>query len=608
MGSSLPSMRVAWFGAEVPPTEHVATLLIASGTDRFLAANWGEGFALALPEGAAGRFAELVESRGWRVWRVAPPELPPLRFYDVLRAWPVPEDLAPVRGGVVAEVRRGRAMVRVLSAIDRQYLAVASGVLVRLPMPPEVERARESLIVHGATVRAFPFVFDERSSRKFARKVAELKLPRRGSGWFTPLDVERLLARVREGGGYRQRPKIAVMAVREFGLEFSVRLADALALTFSEKQDNSLLLCGAPGTGKSIVLDTLLAAVPASWNVLVLDPTGEHAVLAKFGYRVARAGVEVFLNPLELGPAGAFDVIAGVIEGYWRERVSPIVAEILRRALQASKNLAEAYDRIGELLEKSGREDERNAAAALLRRLEPLLTCPALYGLELLPRGKVVIDMSSIESEEAKTAFALTVLHAVYSSAKLGRWRGVVVVDEADRLGDCEVVNRICDELRKYSVSVWAAGHSLARIARKLTDAKYQLYFATTDLDTLRVIDPRGEVLPRLGFAQALVRERGARERVISLSLNTEVLRSKALFKPGAPLSLTAVAARYGVSPYELAVAFSREACEALLRFLSGAATQEDLAFLDELNLRRGREATKLSEACLELCREAGIC
>jgi len=427
-----------------------------------------------------------------------------VRFYDaVARVWPVPEDLAPVRGGVVARVLRGRAAAKVLSDVDRQYFAVVRGSLVRLPMPPEVERARESLVVHRAALQTFVFVFDERrGSEKLARKVAELKIPR-PRGRFTPLDVERLLSRVREGGGYRPKPKIAEAVARAMGLEFSVKLADGFALRFAEGFDNSLLLCGAPGTGKSTVLDALLASVPPSWNVLVLDATGEHAALERCGYRVARAGVEVFLNPLELGPAGAFDVLVGVIEGHWREKVSPIVAEVLRRALQFSKSLAEAYDRILEAFEQSQRKDERDAAAALLRRMEPLLACPALYGLELLPRGKVVIDMSTIESEDAKAAFALTVLHAVYSSARLGRWRGIVAIDEADRLGDCAIINHICDELRKYGVSVWAAGHSLARIAYKLADAKFQLYFATTDLDTLEVIDPRREVLPRAPRRQA---------------------------------------------------------------------------------------------------------
>jgi hypothetical protein len=52
-----------------------------------------------------------------------------------------------------------------------------------------------------------------------------------------------------------------------------------------------------------------------------------------------------------------------------------------------------------------------------------------------------------------------------------GGWSGIIVLDEADRLGDTEVANRIADELRKYNVSIWAVGHSLARVARKLADA-----------------------------------------------------------------------------------------------------------------------------------------
>jgi len=63
--------RVAWFGVEVPPPERIVPLLI--DVDRFLAANWGEGFAVAVEEKRAERFAELAELRGWRVRRVDPP-------------------------------------------------------------------------------------------------------------------------------------------------------------------------------------------------------------------------------------------------------------------------------------------------------------------------------------------------------------------------------------------------------------------------------------------------------------------------------------------------------------------------------------------------------
>jgi hypothetical protein len=574
--------EVAWFGVEVPPTEQLMPVIIASGAPKFLAANWGEGFAVAVPEKFAERFRKLAEARGWRVKRVEPPQLPPLRYDDTLTGvWPVKPEHSPRFGGLVAEVKRGGAYRKLLASIDRQYtVKVAPGSYTRTPMPADAAQARASAEAYKVAVIAFPFVFDEEGgSAKLAEKVAELKIPR-PKGWFTPLDIENFLAMPREGGAYAPRGPFARM------YRFDVKLAGNLTLEFREGADNSVLLCGAPGTGKSIVLDTMLARVPEWWTVLVLDPTGEHAVLGKLegeerSYAVLRAGVDVFLNPLALGPAGAFDVLIGVIDGFWGERPTPIVAQTLMRALQGSKNLAEVYEKVEKVLAGSSREDERSAAAALLRRLEPLLSCPALYGsegAEPLPTGRTVIDMSTIEMEAAKAAFALTALHLAYSGAKLGRWRGIVVVEEADRLGDCEVVNRIADELRKYGVSVWAVGHSLARIARKLADAKYQLCFATSDPDTLRVVDPEGRVLPKLAFAQALVRVRGYTPFTASLLFDREIARSKRVFAARPPLPVSYVAMKHGVDPRRLAQHYAelRQHARAVVKFVRGEASREE--------------------------------
>jgi hypothetical protein len=577
--------EAAWFGVEVPPTEQLMPVIIASGAPKFLAANWGRGFAVAVPEKFAAKFEKLAVSRGWRVKRVEPPELPALRYYEVLTGvWPVKPEHSPRFGGLVAEVKRGGAYRKLLASIDRQYtVKVAPGAFIRTPMPPDVAQARASAEAYKVAVVAFPFVFDEEGgSAKLAEKVAELKVPR-PRGWFTPLDAENFLALPREGGMYTPRGPFAGM------YEFDVKLAGNLVLTFGEKRDNSVLLCGAPGTGKSIVLDTMLARVPAWWTVLVLDPTGEHTVLGKLppsggegrSYAVLRAGVDVLLNPLALGPAGAFDVLAGVIEGYWGERLTPIVAQTLMRAVHGSRNLAEVYEKVEKVLAGSSREDERNAAAALLRRLEPLLSCPALYGseeAEPLPAGRTVIDMSTIESEAAKAAFALTALHLAYVSAKLGKWRGIVVVEEADRLGDCDVVNRIADELRQYGVSAWAVGHSLARIARKLADAHYQLYFATSDPDTLKVVDPERRVLPKLAFAQAYVHVRGRTPFTASLLFDPEIARSKKVFAARPPLPVSDVAMKHGVDPRRLAQHYSelRQHARAVVKFVRGEASREE--------------------------------
>jgi AraC-like DNA-binding protein len=184
-----------------------------------------------------------------------------------------------------------------------------------------------------------------------------------------------------------------------------------------------------------------------------------------------------------------------------------------------------------------------------------------------------------------------------------------VVIDEVDQLGDAEIVNRICDELRKYGVSVWAAGHSVARVPSKLVDAKYQLYFQTTDPATLKLIDPDGEILPKLKRGQALVRVRGWGRRVAPVTVPDELIEAKRSFRPPPEVPVSTVASRFGVDPYRLAAAFSRRTCEALYRFVQGAATEEDLRLLRELGLRGTRlgELTKIGEACLELCREAGV-
>jgi hypothetical protein len=401
------------------------------------------------------------------------------------------------------------------------------------------------------------------------------------------------------------------------GFEFDLWLTNAHLTTIAPGRDNSLLLCGAPGSGKSLALDHYLMQVPEGWNVLVIDPTGEHAVLGQLGppekrYLVARAGVDVKINPMLLEEQ-AFDVLAGVMESLWKKGeekmvLTPPTMELLREVTDGAENLYEVYERVARKLERAQREDERNACYALKRRLEPMLRCPALHGFQGLPRGRAVV-VTRLGRLEAELAFIYTVLYAVYISARAGKWSGLVVIDEVDRLGDADIVNKICDELRKYGVSVWAAGHGVKGIPRKLLDAKYQLYFQTTDPDTLRHIDPDGRILPKLKLGQVLLRVRGWGDRIALTAAPSELVEAKRSFKAPPEVPVSTVASRFGVDPYRLAAAFSRRACEALYRFAQGAASEEDLKLLYELDLRGERrgELTKLGEACLELCMEAGV-
>jgi len=157
--------------------------------------------------------------------------------------------------------------------------------------------------------------------------------------------------------------------------------------------------------------------------------------------------------------------------------------------------------------------------------------------------------------EEVKTTFALAVLHLAYSSAVRRGWSGLIVVDEAYRLGDTEVANRIADELRKYGVSLWAVGHSLERVARRLADAAVLFVFATNDpgnLERLSVVAGWRDAgaLGRLSYGQALVVKRGFQPFTASLYIPAE-FRARGV--GGNPcLSFEEVARRHGADPLEL--------------------------------------------------------
>jgi AraC-like DNA-binding protein len=608
-------MKVAWFGAEVAPSTEGLWLdpILYSEAEVFAIVNWGDGLLIGIPLKRAELFKRYAESRGWRLTEIfEPPSIPPCELYPIPK-FPVRISLGP-RGGVLARACDARKW---LARYEKNHTIIVGGRPVRVRDSDEAEAARDSAYNYRCILKAIAFTFtDVKSARKSAWKLAErvekLKAPRFVYRELTPLELAKLTEELTAEAYTGRRSPEEDRIVKMMGFEFDLPLADGYLTTVAPGRDNSLFLCGAPETGKSLALDHYLTRVPRGWDLIVIDPTGEHAVLAEWGYAVLRAGVDVKVNPLALGER-AFDVLEGVLESLWkrgeeRELTAPKL-EVLRDAVSNAKSLWDVYRNVASALERAQREDVRNAAFGLKRRLEPMLRCPALYGESAeLPSGRAVI-VTQLGREEAELAFIYTVLHMVYNAAKTGAWRGIVVIDEVDQLGDADVVNRICDELRKYGVSVWAAGHSVEGVPSKLLNAKYQLYFATTDPATLDLIDRSGRVLPKLKPGQALMRVRGWGERVARVEVAGELIEAKRNFRAPPEVPLSTVASRFGVDPYRLAAAFSRATCEALYRFVQGAATEEDLRLLRELDLRGTRlgELTKHGEACLELCREAGV-
>jgi hypothetical protein len=544
---------VSWFGVSVASSERLVDALIRSGVKTFAIINFGKGLLVGVDR-RAEEFAEALALCGGRATPLSGVELPPARPLR-LHAYPVDYALAP-RGGVIA--RRVGAS-RFISALYKTW---------DLKPPRGYEDYVFSATRYGVVFKCFAFGFDERRGDEgLSRKILRLRVPllvrlawASSLAALTPLDLVNLTSSLVEGGAYVPKPRFAEVVEGAGVVEVPVGGAATLRLRLGE--DCNVLVLGAPGTGKSLFVDYVLENIGGGVNVVVLDPTGEHATrLAPpppyaSGWRVLVAGKDYMLNPVSL--PNAYDVLYHVVSELWQEGLRAFPAEILYRSLEGARTLLDVVRNVEALRARASmREDVVTSSEALLRRLRPLIH-PALLGEGGLPEGRVVIDLGWIDTEEARRAFVLTFLYSVYFAARRGEWSGIIVIDEADRYAG-EAADWVADELRKYGVSIWVVGHSLEKLPGRLRDARYTFTFATKDPENLRQLSyalPEEVVrkLPYLQFGQAVFFERGRQPVVVSVKLPR---RTWWYVRDRGP-TIREVAARRGMSAEELAVEYVR--------------------------------------------------
>jgi hypothetical protein len=577
---------VVWFGVSISSSDVLVDALIHARVKRFAVVNFGRGLLVGVDGSSADEFGERVVERGGRARALGAVDLPPA---VPLRLHEYPVSYALRSGGVLAKrVGAGRFLAGVYRYWNNRP-------------PRELEEYVFSAARYNAVFKAFVFGFSERgarASKKLSGKIARLKPPLLvGLAWslssvaLTPKDLVNLTSRLVEGGMFQAKPRFAELV--EDALGFSVPVADGLSLEVRGglRQDANMLVVGAPGTGKSLFVDWVLERLSGRGvNVVVLDPTGEHAYRLSFaGWRVLVAGKDIMLNPVALPRVSGYDVISGTLSELWREEaLTPIQSSILQRALEGASTLLEVVSNVEKTLKSSSREDELTASSALLRRLRPIIH-PALLGSSPVPGGRVVIDLGWIDTEEAKRAFVLTFLYSVYGLATRGEWSGIIVVDEADRFSS-NVMDRIADELRKYNVSLWAVGHSVARIPPRLRDARWTFIFGTKDPDNLAYAgrlfpEEIVERVPYLGFGQAVFFERGRQPQVVSVYLSAR----KGYYVRDHGPTLYEVARKYNLSELELARQYvvNMDIGDSIVRFAEKSASPEDV----KLVRSRGLEA-----------------
>ncbi len=245
--------------------------------------------------------------------------------------------------------------------------------------------------------------------------------------------------------------------------------------------NNNMLVVGSAGSGKSSFVGTMLYRLEQAGydgNIVVIDPTGEYGWLQEIGFKSWIPGLDIFINPLDLGGDYPLDILVALPEYQYGEkgRVSPIQEAKLRMALEGAETLKDVVENLLKLKDSARGEGEIAAIDAVFNRLSRVVRIKAFMETNFEPgafNGLVHLDLSPIPGDDAKNLFTLTVLEMFYILARHGRYNAIIIVDESDRIGHQpaerkHVLVKIMDEMRKYGLFLVAVAHRLSKIAEDI--------------------------------------------------------------------------------------------------------------------------------------------
>jgi len=246
--------------------------------------------------------------------------------------------------------------------------------------------------------------------------------------------------------------------------------------------DHHMFLLGKSRCGKSVALANIALYIARYrlGKVVLFDWVGNFQCLTKYSSEasVVRPGEDITIDLFKHFDKSVLpEIYEEASHLYFRGTKSalftPAVYEKLREAIEE----ADSHHQLIKILRKwrkgSKREDERNACAALLRRIEHL--DPTLYLsskhtgdiLDAIDKHNItVIDLSCIPGEMDKILFTLLVLRILQYSWSSQKPRLYLIIDEVHRLsprtGDREwLLNRIAREGLKYNLHLILADQTL---------------------------------------------------------------------------------------------------------------------------------------------------
>lgn len=267
--------------------------------------------------------------------------------------------------------------------------------------------------------------------------------------------------------------------------------------------DGHTLVVGMTGSGKSSTVAYLVRELSRCSRVLVIDFVGAFVNLP--GAVVLEPPRDLALDPLQLGFWRGIEVVEDALVycyGFERGSFSPIVVEVLTRARDRVRELClrELVDVLrGMYFEFPEGSEYRSAVAAALRRLESLVRYfrPGDFTLSDLGRGVYVIDLSGMDSEVAKTVFALTFMEFLYRLGRLGVGT-VLVVDEVHRVAPVHargesILVKLAREGRKCGLYLILIDQSIAKVSDVVRgQCRNVLFFRLTEPSELRIVEEYG--------------------------------------------------------------------------------------------------------------------
>ncbi|RLF02324.1 MAG: hypothetical protein DRK00_10175 [Thermoprotei archaeon] len=257
-----------------------------------------------------------------------------------------------------------------------------------------------------------------------------------------------------------------------------LHVSKSYSIPLDRGRPHHALLVGATGTGKSLAAAYLLYQLAEmEVPVVVLDVAGQYAhALGPRGFEVYVPGENYAVNMIEFPPEVITEIPVYLLGmAAWTSPIQRSVAEkVIVEVRREGGALIDVYRRLLEMEYNSHiPRDERSAAAAARRRLEPLAKVKGLCEASSSISTPCVVDLSPLPGDETKAATSLAILYSLYYAGLEGELEVgelVVAMDECHRVFQFRpvrehIVSRMCAELRKYGVHVWL----ITQILRGLT-------------------------------------------------------------------------------------------------------------------------------------------